>query len=136
MLDRLRHHTSKATSHSESAEEHAAFVDLVVLAIYADRRVSQAELDALESFDANHASWDGDGFNLSAYMGEATAKVRHAIQSPEATRSLIADAGHRITTPSLREEAVRSFAAVLEHDGTTDAERELLAEVAATLRSS
>ena len=52
MFDHLRHHTDRAAAHTDQVSEHEAFLELLVLAMYADRNVSQQELDALEEAEA------------------------------------------------------------------------------------
>jgi hypothetical protein len=135
MFEHLRHHTDRATGHTDDVAQHEAFLELLVLAMYADRKVSQQELDALEAFEAEHGDWEDGAFAIGQYLGVAVSKVRTAIASGGATDELLAEIGRRITTPALRQEACDACAALIRADGDTGAETDLLGRVRAVLGS-
>jgi hypothetical protein len=126
LLDRIHPHFKKATEHTNDAAEHAAVVELLVLAVFSDKSVDVSELDALDSFDASHADWDEGPFSIQQYLPTATAKVRSALDEPGGGDVLLKDAISRITSPSLREAAVGYCEEILRVDGITDDEREFL----------
>jgi hypothetical protein len=99
LLDRIHPHFKKATEHTDDAAQHAAVVEVLVLAVFADQSVDVSELDALDSFDASHADWDEGPFSIQ--------------QS-------------RIASPSLREATVSYCEEILRVDGITDKERDFL----------
>ena len=124
MFDHLRHHTDRAASHTDDEGEREAFLELLVLAMYADRKVTQEELDALEEAEAaQHAE---------QHVGVAVAKVRRAIVAG-GTDDLLADIAGRITSPALRVEAFEACGALLSSDGTTDDEVDFLGRVRTAL---
>ena len=120
-LDQIRRNFKRATDHTQDREQHAAVVELLILAVYADKTVDVAELDALDQFDAAHADWDDEAFSIQEYLGPATAKVRSALDAGESTKLLVEIAA-RITSPELREAAVGYCADILHLDGVTEQE--------------
>jgi hypothetical protein len=126
VLDRIHPHFKKATEHTDDPAQHAAVVEVLVLAVFADQSVDTSELDALDEFDASHADWDDGPFSIQQYLSTATAKVRYAMDEEGGTDSLLKDATSRITSPSLRQAVPGYLQEILSVDGITDAEREFL----------
>jgi uncharacterized tellurite resistance protein B-like protein len=112
----------RAKEQSEVDEEHQAIVDLLVLTVYADERVSQEEMEALARFDVEHQDWDGGDFSVAEYLGPSIAKVRAAVGSPLDVDGLLSDAAAKITTPALRAEVPGYCEAVAQADGQLSAD--------------
>lgn len=132
MLDRLRQQARLVDSHTDDIGEHEAFVELLVAAVYADHRVTQTELDEIESFDATHPDWDEGAFTVGQHFGPAAAKVRRA-HADGTLPLLVIDISSRLLHQETRRAAVTACAAMLRSDGLTDEERTFLDEVAAAL---
>jgi hypothetical protein len=132
-LTRLHPHFKKAAGHSEDPAQHAAVVELLILAVYAGKTVDVRELEALDEFDASHADWDAGPFSIQQYLAPATAKVRGALDEPDGADRLLADAASRITTPALRDATLHSCEELLRIDGMTDDEREFFAQASRAL---
>src|SRR3954465_13874318 len=92
----------RAQEQSQGDEEHQAVVDLLVLTVYADERVSQEEMEALARFDVEHQDWDGGDFSGAECLGPSIAKVRGVASSPLQTEQLLTEVTAKITTPALR----------------------------------
>jgi hypothetical protein len=132
MLDWLREKVEKVGPHTSTVAEHEAFVELLVAAIYADHRVTQSELDAIEAFDASHADWDLDGFSVGQYFGPAAAKVRRA-QGDGTIPLLVIEVSSRLSGLDVRDSAVAACEELLRYDGITADEQVFLDQVAAAL---
>lgn len=126
LLHRIHPHFKKATAHTDDPDQHAAVVELLVLAVLADHTVDVSELDALDKFDADHADWDEGPFSIQQYLSVATAKVRSAMDEDGGADRLLKDSVSRITSPSLREASIGYCEEILRIDGLTDDGREFL----------
>ncbi len=131
-LARFHDTLKRARSHTDDTAEHAAVIDLLVLTVYADRRVAQGELDALEQFDVDHADWDEKAFSILQYLPTAIAGVRN-LRTPEDSDRFLVDAASRIVTPSLRAATVGYCRAMAEAGGSTEAESALVARIGEAL---
>jgi hypothetical protein len=98
-IHELVHHTADSVG---EVEAHKAVIELLVLTVYADDRISTDELEALERFDDEHSDWDAGPFSVQQYLPVAVAKVRNAIAESGGADALIADAASRIHDPSMR----------------------------------
>jgi hypothetical protein len=127
-MDRILRHFKRAADHTDDRQQHAAIVELLVLAVYADKTVDVSELEALDKFDASHADWDDQAFSIQEYLGPATAKVRAAIDE-DGSQALLEDIGGRITSPELREAAIGYCEDIVGIDGVTDEESEFVKRV-------
>ena len=114
IFNRLGSAFGRAKEHTPINEEHQAIVDLLVLTLYADERVSQEELEALAQFDLDHADWDGADFSVTEYLGSSIAKVRAAVSSPLQTDQLLVEVAAKVKTPALRA-AVPGYCEALAH---------------------
>jgi hypothetical protein len=117
IFNRLGSAFGRAKEHTQVNEEHQAVVDLLVLTLYADERVSQEELEALAQFDLEHADWDGADFSVTEYLGPSIAKVRAAVSSPQLTEQLLVEVAAKITTPALRAAVPGYCEALAQADG-------------------
>jgi len=132
MLEWLREKVEKVGTHTTDVAEHEAFVELLVAAVYADHRVTQSELDAIEDFDASHADWDAHGFSVGQYFGPAAAKVRRA-QADGVIPLLVIEVSSRLSGLAIRDAAVAACEELLRYDGMTPEEQVFLDQVAAAL---
>jgi uncharacterized protein YlxP (DUF503 family) len=132
MLERLRLHAETASTQTDDVTQHQAFVELLVAAIYADRRITQHELDTIEAFDSSHPDWDVAPFSVRQYFGPAVAKVRQA-HAAEGIADLIADIAGRLSNGELRKTALAACSDLLESDGSTGDEHEFLRLAGAAL---
>ena len=117
MLKRVPAAFDESLVHSADELEHGAVLELLLLVIYADRCLSNAEQRALEAFDAEHADWDTATFSLQQYLGPATAAVRRALASPAAVEALLDEIDARVTTPELRADLPRLSRVIAGIDG-------------------
>jgi hypothetical protein len=124
-LDRILTHFQRAAAHTGDREQHGAVVELLVLAVYADKTVKVEELEALDDFDASHPDWDEKAFSIQEYLGPATAKVRAALEQ-NGSEALLCDIATRITSPELRKAAIGYCEDIVGIDGVTDAENVFL----------
>jgi hypothetical protein len=125
VFDRFRHHARPA-AHDEGADEHRAFIELLVLAMLADGRVSTEELRMLEHFDESHESWDELDFSVAQHLAPATSSIRSALQDRE-PEDVAAEIASRISSSALRGEARSACEAMLTRDGMSEREQRFLA---------
>jgi len=97
LLDRIHLHFKKATEHTDDPDQHAAVVEVLVLAVLSDHAVDASELDALDEFDANHADWDEGPFSIQQYLPVATARFVQQMDEEGGADRLLKDAVSRIT---------------------------------------
>ena len=126
-LDLVHRSSAEAAAHTADASEHAAVVDLVVLAAYADGHISQAELQALERLDLDHTHWDEPDFSVLQYLPVAISKARRAHEDASIDELLL-DVSRRITTKPLRVEALRYCMAEVVDGGVTEDETRFIAK--------
>jgi uncharacterized tellurite resistance protein B-like protein len=127
MLERLTAALSHATDHGAEDEEHVAALEAMLLVVYADRTVRQAELEAIEALDDSHPEWVNDTFSVGQFLGPATAAVRAAIDGGDDGEALIRSIDERITTTALRAELADLCAGIAEVDGeVSPAEAQLI----------
>jgi hypothetical protein len=107
MLKRIQPVFDQTTVHSQDDIERGAALELLLLVVFADRVLSDAERRFLESFDDEHPDWDSATFTLQQQLGPATAAVRRALGAPDAVEHLVADIDARISSPGLRAELPR-----------------------------
>lgn len=133
LADRIRQLASRFSDHTGDTGEHEAAVDLLVLTVFANREVSQDELDELNRFDAEHSNWDAGAFSVGQYLPEALAKVRNAIEVDDGENRILTDSAARITTPALRTEIAEACASLASKGGTDQAESAFLTRLRSAL---
>jgi uncharacterized tellurite resistance protein B-like protein len=107
MLKRIQPVFDQTAVHSRDDLERGAALELLLLVVFADRVLSDAERRFLESFDDEHPDWDSATFTLQQQLGPATAAVRRALSSSTGIDELVAGIDTRITSPELRAELPR-----------------------------
>ncbi|HUY85507.1 MAG TPA: hypothetical protein VMU77_00220 [Acidimicrobiales bacterium] len=130
MLTEHLHRLSHRVPHGgATADEHKAVIELLVLVIFADGKVTQEELDALEQFDSDHSDWDEGAFSVKQYLGEAVSRVRSSIDDENEIMRLIATDAGRIESADLREQAALYCRELADVDGRAKEESALLAAI-------
>lgn len=129
MLQRLKDLYSHVSVHATADREHEAAVELLLMVMTSDRRISEGELDEIRTI-SDESGWESDTFSVDQYFGEAMAKVR-AARTAGSLDQLLDTIDDRISNGVLRAAlwaAARDVAGV-DHD-VAPAERALLAEIA------
>ena len=125
-LDRLHEKSAAAAQHTVDATEHEAVVDLVVAAAYADGRITEKELAALEKLDLDHTGWDDGVFSVIQYLPVAISKARGV--SDSSIDEFLDDVSRRIATKPLRTEALRYCLAEIADGGVSADESAFIAK--------
>jgi hypothetical protein len=136
VLDHFRDLASHLRHHEGSTVEHEAVVDLLVLAVYADRRITQDELDALGQFDLDHADWDSGPFSVQQYLPNSVAKVRSAMDAPGGADKMLTEVAATISDPAMKTLAFDSCQAIASKDGTVQAETDFIEQLRQALAAS
>jgi hypothetical protein len=129
VLDNFRRLAAHLKHHEGSTAEHEAVVDLLVLTVYSDRRVTQDELDALDQFDLDHANWDSGPFSVQQYLPNSVAKVRSAIDAPGGANKMLAEVAAAISDPAMKTLALDSCQAIASSGGTAQAETDFIEQL-------
>lgn len=113
--------------HATADLEHTAALELLALVMAADRKLDQAEIDAIREISDD---WRDGDFTFDKYLGPAIVRAQDAITKDEVVQ-LIDDIDARISSRVLRRAL---FSAALEVAGIDDdvspEEGSILAEVA------
>ncbi|HTW10707.1 MAG TPA: hypothetical protein VME46_24615 [Acidimicrobiales bacterium] len=128
-INRLHQLAAPLAAQAAEVAEHQAAIDLLVLTAYCDRRISQEELDALQSFDSSHSDWDSGAFSVQQYLPIAAAKVRSVLDSYDGADRLLASAAAAIASPGLRAETSNACAELCASDGVVASEAAFLGRV-------
>ena len=126
----LRDLYSHVSVHATANREHEAVIELLLLMMVADGRITEEEINEIRSI-SDDSGWESPTFSFDQYLGEAMAKVRAAVSANE-TERLLDDIDERIASSVLRQSvfsAARDVAGV-DHDIAPE-EESLLAQVAA-----
>ena len=101
MFDRLRDALSRTRRHPASPDELDAALSVVVLAMFADRRLAEAEAAEVERWIAQH---DDEIRPLAQRVPTVMAAVRRSLDQDPGGDLLLQDAAGRITHAGLRAE--------------------------------
>jgi len=129
MLQRLKDLYSHVSVHATADREHQAAVELLLIVMTIDHRMSEGELDEIRTI-SDDSGWESDTFSVDQYFGEAMAKVR-AARAAGALDGLLDSIDERISNGVLRAalySASRDVAGI-DHQ-IAPAERALLMEIA------
>jgi hypothetical protein len=116
--------------HATADREHEAVIELLLLVMIADRRITEDELDEIRTI-SDDSGWESDTFSFDQYLGEAMGKVRAAV-ADKRIDALLDDIDERISSSVLRQSlfsAARDVAGV-DHDIVPE-EESLLGQLAA-----
>jgi uncharacterized tellurite resistance protein B-like protein len=115
-------------------DEHDAVLELLVATMYVDRKVTERELDAIERMGDEHG-WSTESTSFGQALGQATSRVRDALEREGGVEALLASASDRITAAEVRSEIVGACRSIARADGITDqAESAWLAQVTKAFR--
>jgi uncharacterized tellurite resistance protein B-like protein len=131
MRDRLETIYATVAVHATADSEHEAAVELLLLMMLMDNRVSDGEMDEIRTIAAD-SGWESDTFSFDQHLGPAMAKVRAAALSDAGVDALVDDIDRRITSTVLRASlfsAARDVAGV--DRSLSSGEEQLLAQLAA-----
>jgi uncharacterized tellurite resistance protein B-like protein len=131
MRDKLESIYSTVAVHATADTEHEAAVELLLLMMVTDHRISDGELDEIRTI-ATDSGWESATFSFDQHLGPAMAKVRSASSSEDGVEALLDDIDGRIHSTVLRASlfsAARDVAGV-DRD-LSPAEDALLAQLAA-----
>ena len=111
--------------------EHEAAVELLLLVIMVDGRISGDELDEIRAITVDQG-FETATFSFDQHLGEAVAKVRGALARPDGVEQLLDDISDRISSQVLRSSlfAAARDVALADHD-LADDEHEILGQIAA-----
>ena len=127
MNDRLHELYRGVAVHANADLEHTAALELLALVMAADRKLEQAEVDAIKDISDD---WREGDFTFDKYLGPAIVRAQDAITKGEVIE-LIDDIDSRISSRVLRRalfSAAREIADV--DDEVTPEEGTILAEIA------
>ena len=127
MNDRLHELYRGVAVHANADLEHTAALELLALVMAADRKLDQAEIDAIKDISDD---WREGDFTFDKYLGPAIIRAQDAITKDEVVE-LIDDIDARISSRVLRRalfSAAREIADV--DDQVTPEEGSILAEIA------
>ncbi len=130
MNRRLRDLYSHISVHATANREHEAVIELLLLVMFADRHISDDELDEIRNI-SDDSGWESSTFSFDQYLGQAMAKVRAAVAEHD-TEALLDDIDRRVTSSMLRHSLFSAARDVAGIDHAIDPpEESLLAQVAA-----
>jgi len=130
MNQQLRDMYSHVSVHATADREHEAVIELLLLVMISDRRISDEELDEIRQITED-SGWESTTFSFDQYLGTAMAKVRAAVAGG-GTDALLDDIDARISSSVLRLalfSAARDVAGI-DHDIVPE-EESLLGQLAA-----
>ncbi|MFM2431150.1 MAG: hypothetical protein RLZZ511_2363 [Cyanobacteriota bacterium] len=104
-----------------------AIVDLLILGIYADQRITLAEQDFLHEI-IEAMGWD-ELNAATVYLQRAWATVRASLELSSATDRLLTTIRERLDRVEVMQYAIEKFSTLLSLQNTTDAEGQLLDQV-------
>jgi uncharacterized tellurite resistance protein B-like protein len=64
--------------HATQDREHEAAVELLLLVMIVDHHITEEELDEIRQI-SDESGWESDTFSFDQYLGQAMARVRHAV---------------------------------------------------------
>lgn len=127
MHDELRDLYQQVSVDATADREHEAVVELLLLVMIADRRVSPDELDEIRAI-AEDQGFESDTFSFDQHLGEAMGHVRRALETPEGVDALLDSIDHRVTSTVLRASLVAASRAVAEADNDQSPDERSLLE--------
>jgi hypothetical protein len=107
--------------------EREAIIDLMLLAIYVDNRLSISETSELDA-STESLGWDSIT-GPSIYISNATNRARDARSSEGATAEFIVYAANRLSSAGSKARALELLNRLLMSDGKTDKEKAFFLQV-------
>jgi hypothetical protein len=115
VFERLRDALSRTHRHPASADELDAALSVVVLSMFADRQLAEAEADEVERWIAQHED-DDEARSLAQRVPTVMAAVRRSLDQDPTGDLLLDEADGRITHTGLRAELPEICRAVVGAD--------------------
>lgn len=109
-----------------SQTQKEAIVDLCLLGMYVDKKISLAEQDFVDD-DASQSDWES-GIPFSSYLQRIIPKVR-AVNDPQKITAFIENVGERLNSQEAKAKAIGELEAIFSTDGVVPLESEFLAQV-------
>lgn len=131
MRDRLAQIFHRLPVAATADREHEAAIEMLLLVILVDGRISVDELDEIRAITVDQG-FETATFSFDQYLGKAVARVRTALGRPDGVDELLDDISERISSHVLRASlfAAARDVALADHDLAED-EHELLGQIAA-----
>lgn len=107
-----------------------AIVDLLLLGMYADQKITMTEQDVLAA-EVEKMGWD-EWHSYSCYFQRIVPTVREAMITQERTQQLLVSISQRLDNVDVMKFAIEKFSALLCLDGSNEAEAKLLDQVMET----
>ncbi len=127
---RLEHLYANVAVHATQDREHEAAVELLLLVMIVDHHITEEELDEIRRI-SEESGWETDTFSFDQYLGQAMAKVRHAVIT-DTIDEFLDSVDARITSSVLRASLFSAARDVAGADHAIDPhEQNLLAQLAA-----
>jgi uncharacterized tellurite resistance protein B-like protein len=79
---RLQDLYANVAVHATQDREHEAALELLLLVMIVDHHISSDELDEIRNISTD-SGWETNTFSFDQYLGQAMAKVRHAVSADE-----------------------------------------------------
>ena len=110
-----------------SQVQREAMVDLCLLGMYADSKLSIDEQDFLDN-EFDKLTWES-GISLSSYLQRVIPKVRAATDNAEAMATFLKDIGQRLGEDSVKQTAIDLLQNLLATDGIAQPESKFITDV-------
>ncbi|MFG6107117.1 hypothetical protein U2F10_33070 [Leptothoe sp. EHU-05/26/07-4] len=104
-----------------------AMVDLCLLGMYSDSRLSIDEQDFLDE-EFHKLTWES-GISLSSYLQRAVPRVRSVIDDASELAAFLQDIAQRLGEEDFRQTAMDALQELLESDGVAESESKFMADV-------
>ncbi|EKU97192.1 hypothetical protein Lepto7375DRAFT_6363 [Leptolyngbya sp. PCC 7375] len=104
-----------------------AMVDLCLLGMYSDSRLSIDEQDFLDE-EFNKLTWES-GISLGSYLQRAVPRVRSVIDDAPELAAFLQDIAQRLGEGDFRQTAMDALQELLESDGVAESESKFMADV-------
>jgi hypothetical protein len=108
-----------------------ALIDLCLLGMYSDDRISLAEQDFIEN-ESTQIKWES-GISFSSYLQKTIPKIRSVKNNSQKTNELLQDIANRLQDNKLKTQAIAELEKLLSTDGIVNLEEEFLYEVKAVM---
>lgn len=131
MRSHLHHVFRHVAVHATADREYEAVLELLLLVMMIDGKVSSDELDEIRTIAEDHGM-ETDTFSLDQHIGPASATVRHALAEPGGVDTLLDQISERVTSKVLRASLIAAANDVATADQLVDDEEsELLLAIKA-----
>jgi hypothetical protein len=117
----------KSNSSETNQPQREALVDLCILGMYSDPRVSLAEQDFLKD-EFIQLQWESV-ISFDLYLQGTIAKVRSLNNDPLKVKELIQDIDRRLGSNEFKQKAINELERLIATDGVIEIEEKFLAQV-------